>query len=160
MKADMKAKNSEKMEYTKHKHDSLIKDNEEYQLRLHAESLKDIEHKLKNRELLLQQRHEELKRQEDMFDKKRKFIERQRLLQEQQQMKQVAASLKNIGDRISQGTQKHEHQLQRVASEARMRNTLQSEKVDRWREERAREEQEEMWLLYINEEKCRKKVVK
>jgi hypothetical protein len=55
---------------------------------------------------------------------------------------------------------KHDYQIQRVISEAKMRNTIQSEKVSKWKEDKKRLELEEMYRMYLSEEQYKKKMQK
>jgi hypothetical protein len=90
----------------------------------------------------------QLKQREEQFEKKRKEIERQKRERELQDLKDAGVNLKMVEERISEGANKHHSQIQRVISEARFRNTMQSEKVNRWKEEKEKQEQVEMLVLF------------
>lgn len=92
------------------------------------------------------------------FERKRHKIEKLHKDREIQEIKNVEVSLKRYQDKLHEGEIKHSQQIKRVISEAKLRNSMQSEKVDRWKEEKTRLEQQEMFRLYLNEEKYKKKM--
>lgn len=55
---------------------------------------------------------------------------------------------------------KHTSQIQRVISEARFRNSIQSEKVNKWKDEKQKREFDEMYRVFLNEEAYKKKMEK
>ena len=60
--------------------------------------------------------------------------------------------------KLKESSDKHAHELNRVISEARIRNTMQSEKVIKWKDWREKMEVEDMKRMWESEQQYSKKM--
>ncbi|CDW74561.1 UNKNOWN [Stylonychia lemnae] len=157
---ELKDKHEMKLTSVKGKNEQIQKELE-YQSRILLErAQKDMRSKQEKHDMLERQRFEELKRREEEFERKRQKIEQMKRDQEQEDLRAVETNLQQFEYKIKESQDKHAYQLQRVISEARLRNTIQSEKVNKWKEDQQRQELEELHQVYKNEEKYMKKMQK
>lgn len=119
---------------------------------------KDMLAKSQKHELIEKHRLEELRRREEEFERKRQRIEQMKLEREREELRAVQYNLRTFDAKLKESNDKHAYQLQRVISEARLRNTIQCEKVNKWKEDRHRQEAEELQRAYKNEERYLKKM--
>ena len=157
-KKDTKSRTSVKLEQARSKHDQLARDLELQQRRLEEQAERDMAAKLKKHGLIEQQRVEALRRREQEFELKRQKIEQIRRQREREEQTAVETNLRQFASKLRESSLKHSSQIQRVVSEARFRNTMQSEKVSRWKEEKQKQELEELGRVFQSEEAYRKKM--
>lgn len=67
-------------------------------------------------------------------------------------------NLQRLDFKLKESNDKHHNELNRVMSEARIRNSIQSEKVNKWKEFRGQMEIEEMRKMWESEQNYSKKM--
>lgn len=80
--------------------------------------------------------------------------------QEMEEFKLAAVNLKKLENKIHTREDNHKKYLNRVVSEAKMRNTMMVDKVTRWKEEIDRKEKEDEHVIKLHEEQIKKKMMK
>lgn len=91
-------------------------------MQLRAE--KDMEAKASKHEKIEKQRMDQLKKREEDFEKKRQKIEQLKREQEAEEMRIAQLNLQKLDMKLKESSDKHSHELNRVISEARIRNTI------------------------------------
>ena len=157
-KKEMKTKHEVKLDQAKHKNEQIQKDLEEQQRKMQLRAEKDMEAKASKHEKLEKQKMDQLKKREEDFEKKRQRIEQLKREQEAEEQRIAQLNLQKLDMKLKESSDKHAHELNRVISEARIRNTMQSEKVIKWKDWREKMEVEDMKRMWESEQQYSKKM--
>eukprot|EP00347_Sterkiella_histriomuscorum_P015532 403356677 len=155
---ELKTKHNMKLEQAKLKNDQIQKDQQYQQIKMQEKAEKDMQSKSMKHDMIERLRMEELRKREEEFEKKRKKIDQMKRERDQEELQLVAVNMKQFEYKIKESNDKHAYQIQRVISEARLRNSIQQEKVNKWKEDKQRQEMEEMQQMFKSEEKYLKKM--